>query len=77
MPAAAAGDYSNKVMALFGDFGKACFLGDRRGITIEVLRERYAEKLQVGVLAHERFQVVNHDLGTASVKGPVAALKGH
>jgi HK97 family phage major capsid protein len=62
--------------ALFGDFSMSSSFGDRRGITIEVLRERYAEKLQVGVLAHERFQVVNHDLGTSSVKGPVAALKG-
>ena len=41
-----------------------------------LLRERYAEKLQIGVLSHERFQIVNHDVGTTSVKGPVAALKG-
>ncbi len=62
--------------ALFGDFSMSSSFGDRRGIMVEVLRERYAEKLQVGVLAHERFHIVNHDLGTSSVKGPVAALKG-
>lgn len=64
------------VEALFGDFSMSSSFGDRRGIMVEVLRERYAEKLQVGVLAHERFQIVNHDLGTTTVKGPVAALKG-
>jgi HK97 family phage major capsid protein len=65
-----------KVMALFGDFSQSSSFGDRRGIMVEVLRERYAEKLQVGVLAHERFQIVNHDLGSATAKGPVAALYG-
>ena len=64
------------VEALFGDFSMSSSFGDRRGIMVEVLRERYAEKLQVGVLAHERFHIVNHDLGSTTVKGPVAALKG-
>jgi len=62
--------------ALFGDFSMSSSFGDRRGIVIEVLRERYAEKLQIGVLAHERFHIINHDIGTSAVKGPVAALKG-
>jgi HK97 family phage major capsid protein len=64
------------VECLFGDFSKSSSFGDRRGIMVQVLRERYAEKLQIGVLAHERFHIVNHDLGTTDVKGPVAALKG-
>ena len=63
------------VEALFGDFRLSSSFADRRGIMIKVLRERYAEKLQVGIRAHERFQVVNHDLGSTTVKGPVAALK--
>ena len=66
----------NKVMALFGDFSQSSSFGDRRGIMIEVLRERYAEKLQIGILGHERFHIVNHDLGTTTVKGPVAAVYG-
>ena len=69
-------DVSDVVVALFGDFAQSSSFGDRRGITVEVLRERYAEKLQVGVLAHERFHIVNHDVGTTAVKGPVAALYG-
>lgn len=70
------GDQSDTTVALFGDFSKSSSFGDRRGIMVEVLRERYAEKLQVGILSHERFHIVNHDLGstTALDYGPVAAL---
>lgn len=67
---------NDKVMAMFGNFGMSSSFGDRRGITVQVLRERYAEKLQIGVIGSERFDVVNHDLGTTTVKGPVAALRG-
>jgi HK97 family phage major capsid protein len=66
----------NKVMALYGDFSLSSSFGDRRGIMVQVLRERYAEKLQIGILGSERFQIVNHDLGSTTVKGPVAALYG-
>lgn len=69
-------DLSDKVNALYGDFSQSSSFGDRRGIMVEVLRERYAEKLQVGVLAHERFHIVNHDLGSTTAKGPVSALYG-
>lgn len=69
-------DLSDKVNAFFGDFSMSSSFGDRRGIMIEVLRERYAEKLQVGVLGHERFHIVNHDLGSTTATGPVAALYG-
>jgi HK97 family phage major capsid protein len=70
------GDQSDTTVALFGDFSLSSSFADRRGIVVEVLRERYAEKLQVGILAHERFQIINHDLGstTAQDYGPVAAL---
>lgn len=77
MPRGAATDYTSLVMALFGDFSQSSSFGDRRGIMVEVLRERYAEKLQLGVLSHERFHIVNHDLGSTTAKGPVAALYGN
>ena len=67
---------NDKVMAMFGNFGMASSFGDRRGISVQVLRERYAEKLQIGIIGSERFDVVNHDLGTTTVKGPLAALLG-
>lgn len=70
------GDVSDITVALFGDFSQSSSYGDRRGIQIQVLRERYAEKLQIGVLASERFHIINHDVGTTAVKGPVAGLYG-
>lgn len=72
------GDQSDVTVALYGDFAMSSSFGDRRGIMVEVLRERYAEKLQVGILGHERFHIVNHDLGstTALDFGPVGALYG-
>jgi HK97 family phage major capsid protein len=48
------------VEAFFGDFGMSSSFGDRRGIMVKVLRERYAEKLQVGIRGHERFHIINH-----------------
>ena len=67
---------NDKVLLMFGNFNLSSSFGARRGITVQVLRERYAEKLQIGVLGHERFDIVNHDLGSTTVKGPVAALLG-
>jgi HK97 family phage major capsid protein len=67
---------NDKVLLMFGNFNLSSSFGARRGITVQILRERYAEKLQIGVLGHERFDIVNHDLGSTTVKGPVAALLG-
>jgi len=77
MPTDPAADLTNKVMALFGRFDLAASLGNRRGITVQVLRERYAELGQIGIKATERFDLVVHDLGDTNVKGPVAAMYGN
>lgn len=77
-PAGAATDYSNKVMVLFGDFSKACLFGDRRGITVQVLRELYAQSGIISVLATSRFDINNQfAVGTTSAAGPVVALIGN
>jgi HK97 family phage major capsid protein len=71
-----------KVMVLFGRFDLGCSLGNRRGIEMQTLMERYAELGQIGVIATERFDLVVHDLGTTSTadvnggRGPIAALQG-
>ena len=77
MPSGAGTDYSSTVLAMFGRFDMASSLGARRGIQVEVLRERYAELGQLGIVATERFDIVNHDLGSTSVKGPVSAAYGN
>ncbi len=72
----AATDYTSKVMFMFGRFDLGCSFGDRRGITVQVLNERYAELGEIGIIATERFHIVNHDLGTTSARGPIAAAYG-
>lgn len=63
-------------MILYGDFSLASTMGDRRGFTVQVLRELYAGNGQIGVLGFERFDIVNHDLGSTTAAGPVVALLG-
>lgn len=77
MPAGAATDYSSSTMFMFGRFDLSSSFGDRRGIMIQVLRERYAELGQIGVMGTERFDLVNHDLGSTSAKGPISAGYGN
>lgn len=67
---------NNVAMLLYGNFMQGCSMGDRRGFTVQVLRERYAEYRQVGVIASERFAFVAHDLGDTSTAGPIVALIG-
>lgn len=76
MPAGAATDYVNAVMCMFGRFDLASSFGARRGIEIEVLRERYAELGQLGVIGTERYDIVVHDLGSTTAKGPIAGAYG-
>lgn len=77
MPSDAAADYTNLVMVLFGRYDLAASMGTRRGIEVQVLQERYAELGQLGIVATERFDLVVHDLGTTTAKGPVAAMYGN
>lgn len=70
---------ANKVMFLFGRFDLASSIGNRRGIEMQTLVERYAELGQIGLIATERFDVNIHDLGTTSAsdvnggRGPISA----
>lgn len=77
MPSDPTADLSNKVMLLYGDFSKACVLGDRRGIVIQVLRERYADENCIGVIGTERIDMnFQHAIGSTTKAGPVCALIG-
>jgi HK97 family phage major capsid protein len=77
MPSDASADLSNKVIVLYGDFKKACLLGDRRGITIQVLRELYAVNGQIAILGTERFDFnCQYAVGDTSAAGSVTALIG-
>ena len=76
MPAGGATDYLNAIMCTFGRHDMASSFGSRRGIEIQVLQERYAELGQIGIIATERIDIVVHDLGSTTVKGPIAGLYG-
>jgi len=64
------------VYVLFGDLSMSTTFGDRRGITIAKTADRYFEYRQIGILASERFCIVNHDLGDNTDAGPIIAGVG-
>lgn len=72
---ATAGSDVSKIKALFGDLRLAGMMGERRGITIKSSMDRYFDQDQIGVLGTERVDIVIHDLGDASLGGPIVALK--
>jgi HK97 family phage major capsid protein len=62
------------VYCTFGDHTKAATFGDRRGINVAFSAERYFDTDEIAVRGTERFDFVAHDLGTATVAGPVVGL---
>ena len=69
------GDGASNVVAYFGDLSMAATMGNRRNVSIRTLLERYADKDQIGVVATARSAITVHEVGTASVAGPMIALK--
>jgi HK97 family phage major capsid protein len=57
------GTITSKVVCLFGAMDLATTLGNRRGLRIRRLEERFADSDQIGIQATERFDFVPHDLG--------------
>ena len=77
MPSDSTADLTNKVISLYGAFGMACLIGDRRGITIQVLREVLAQSGQIVILGTERFDFNGQfAIGDTTAPGPVVALIG-
>jgi HK97 family phage major capsid protein len=46
----ATGDTASTTLCLLGDLNLGCTLGERTGMSIQFLRERYADTLQTGVI---------------------------
>jgi HK97 family phage major capsid protein len=67
-------DTASVVYCTFGDHTKAATFGDRRGINVAFSAERYFDTDEIAVRGTERFDFVAHDLGTATVAGPVVGL---
>lgn len=69
-------DLTGKAFFFFGNFRQGVLFGERRGITVQVLRERYAEYRQIGVIGTERIDINCHGVGDTSTRGPIVALIG-
>ncbi len=67
-------DLSDTAVFLFGDLNAAVTMGERRGITIDVTRDRYWELRQIGIMGWERIDINVHDIGDATNAGPLIAL---
>lgn len=71
-----AGDLSDTCMLLFGDISMAATMGDRRGMTVARSTEYKFAEDQIAIKATERFDINIHDIGNATVAGPVVGLMG-
>ena len=69
-------DLTGKAMLFYGNLKQGVAFGERRGITVKVLRERYAEYRQIGVIGTERIDINCHGVGDTSAAGPIVALIG-
>jgi HK97 family phage major capsid protein len=69
------GTDASKNKLIFGDLSLSSAYGDRQMFSVKADSSRYFEADQVAVKATQRFDIVNHDMGTASVAGPVVVLK--
>jgi HK97 family phage major capsid protein len=67
-------DLSDTAIFLFGDLNAAVTMGERKGITIDVTRDRYWELRQIGIMGWERVDINVHDIGDATNAGPLVAL---
>lgn len=67
-------DLSDTAVLLFGDINAAVTMGERKGITIDVSRERYFELRQIAIMGWERIDINVHDIGDATNAGPLVAL---
>lgn len=65
---------STEGLVYFGDLAMGAMLGSRRGVSIALDSSRYFELDQLAIRGTERFDVVVHGIGTASVAGPIIQL---
>lgn len=76
LPAGPSTSYDTLPMLYFGDLSKSSSMGDRRQVRVFPSAHRYMELDQIGIMATERIDIVNHDLGNSTTGGPIVALTG-
>jgi HK97 family phage major capsid protein len=65
---------TTKAMLFFGDLALASAMGERRGVTIRRLDERFADSDQIGIMGTERFDINIHDMGDNTTAGPIVSM---
>lgn len=65
---------STNGLCYFGDLRQTVTMGTRRGITFLVSPHRYMEFRQIGILGSQRYDIVVHEVGGASVAGSIIQL---
>lgn len=68
-------DLASTVVGFFGDLSMTATLGSKAGISIVTDSSRYFEYDQIAVRCTQRYDIVVHEVGTASAAGPMIALK--
>ena len=68
--------FTSAVGLAFGDMSLSTILGDRRTLTIKRSDDRYMDTDQIGIVATERFCIVNHYLGNNTAGSNTAPLVG-
>lgn len=69
------GTDASAIKCLFGDLGAAATFGMRRGLRVDVTKDRYFELDQIGIKGTTRWGISVHDLGDNTDAGPIVALK--
>ena len=63
------------VKLFIGDINQGVAMGVRRGMSMKVLNELYAASDEIGLCAFTRFDIVVHEIGTATAAGSIVGLK--
>lgn len=66
---------TSTIVCFVGDLRMAASFGDRRQLTLMTSEHRYMDVGQIGIRGTERFDIQIHDLGNATVAGPIVGLK--
>jgi len=68
-------DTTSQIMCVFGDLAQSSTLGDRRSMSMRVTETgNDASYDRLSVISSARWDINNHDLGSATVAGPVVCL---
>lgn len=68
---------NDQAMLLYGDIRMASTMGERRFITMKTSTEVKFLEDQIVIKGDERIDINVHDVGTTTVKGPIAVLYGN